>query len=458
MTEDKRIEIALFRFSIISSLMHLDEHQDKNQIIKQLSKKKYEIPNSKKTKISSKTILKYFKIYQTDGFEGLKPKRRNDINNVRSIPKDILEKLIELKKENPLRSANGVITLIKLQDKYKDIKIARRTLSRIFKNLGLNNKNKKPKKIYRRFEMDNINDLWEVDIMDGLFIKPLKKKTYLFAFIDDHSRLIPHAQFYFDEKLPRLEDCFKKAIMKRGKPKAIYADNGKIFISNHLKRICAELGIKLLNHLPYSPQSKAKIERYFYRVQTQFLIEAEGANVTTLEQLNSFFQSWLEVCYHRTQHCTTRQTPLDRFLEGMKEIKIRKIESLEEITEIFFYRQKRKVFANTGLVTLFQNHYKVNDISLLGQNVEVRYDPFDLSRIFVYDKNGCFKLISYPHSLKDKHDPNIPEENSHKESEIKASSNEFFARLKQKELEINKKESGFIDYTKIIKGVEKNDK
>lgn len=305
--------------------------------------------------------------------------------------------------------------------------------------------------------MDNINDLWEVDIMDGLFIKQVNKKTYLFAFIDDHSRLITHAQFYLDEKLPRLEDCLKKAILKRGIPKAIYTDNGKIFLSPHLKRICAELGIRLINHLPYSPQSKAKVERFFYTTQTQCMVELEHANITSLEQLNAYFQSWLEVCYHRTEHSTTRQTPIDRFIEGMKKIKIRKVESLEEITEIFLYRNNRRVCANTGIISLFKNHYRLKDVSMLGQKIEVRYDPFDLSKIFVYDKNGIFKSIIYPSSLKNMRDPNIPVESNKKESEIKASSIEFFTRLKQKEQEINKKESGFIDYTKI-KGHKKNDK
>ena len=457
MTENKRTEIALFKFSIISSLLHLDEDENTNQILKQLSNKIYEIPYSAKTKLNKKTILKYFKLYKKDGFCGLKPKKRNDVNSVRSMSQKLLDELLKLKKEDPKRSVNQVITLVKLQDNYSDVKVAVRTLSRIFKNQGLNNKNIKPKKIYRRFEMDNINDLWEVDIMDGLFIKALKKMTYLFAFIDDHSRLITHAQFYFDEKLPRLQDCMKKAILKRGIPKTIYADNGKIFISHHLKRICAELGIKLLNHLPYSPQSKAKIERVFYTFQTKFLIEAKKANITSLEQLNSCFNSWLEVCYQRIEHSTTRQTPLDRFIEGIKKIKLRKPESLEEITEIFLYRQQRKVSENTGLIALYQNKYKVKEVSLLGKYVEVRYDSYDLSRIFVYDKDNCFKLIAYPFSFKDKLAPNIPEENNHKESEIRASSIEFFARLKQKELEINKKEAGFIDFTKI-KGDVTNDK
>jgi len=457
MTDDKRTEIALFRFSIISSLIHLDYCQDRNKIIEQLTEKTYEIPHSQKNKLHKKTIIKYLKLYKEKGFEGLKPKQRNDNYSVRSIPEEVLEKLIKLKKENPERSVVQVITHFKLIEGNSDYQIARRTLSRIFKNLGLNEKSIKPKKIYRSFEMEHINELWEADIMDGLFIKAENKMTYLFAFIDDHSRLLTHAQFYYDEKLPRLEDCLKKAILKRGIPKAIYTDNGKVFISNHFKRICAELGIKLIHHLPYSPQSKAKIERAFYTFQKKFLIEARGANITSIAKLNSYFHAWLSICYQRVIHSVTGQTPLDRFTDGMKKTVVRKVESLEDITEIFLYRQERKVNKALGTVSIYKNIYRLNEVSLLGKTVSVRYDPFDLSKVYIYDLEGAFKLVAYPKSLKDKASPQIPEENNKSDNEIKKSSIDFFSRLKQKEIEIQKKESGFTDFTKLNKGEEEND-
>ena len=47
----------------------------------------------------------------------------------------------------------------------------------------------------------------------------------MFCFIDDHSRLVPHCEFFFDEALPRLERVLKIAILRRGLPQAVYVDN-----------------------------------------------------------------------------------------------------------------------------------------------------------------------------------------------------------------------------------------
>ncbi len=53
----------------------------------------------------------------------------------------------------------------------------------------------------------------------------------LFAIVDDFSRAIVHGEFYWDEKLPRLEDALKKAILRHGVPAQFYCDNGSVFSS-----------------------------------------------------------------------------------------------------------------------------------------------------------------------------------------------------------------------------------
>lgn len=453
---DKQLEIALFRFSLISQLIHLDDEGTLHRVIRDIARKTYDIPYSVKTKLSAKTIARYLRLYREKGFEGLHPKVRLDKNKVRSMPGDLIDELLRLKKEEPRRSVATVITLVSDKEQYRGLKIAARSVSRLFKNHDLNSRRLKVKKYYRSFEMNHINELWQTDISDGLFIGEQKKMTYLFAFLDDHSRLVPHGQFYYDEKLPRLEDCLKKAILKRGIPRAIYADNGKIFISNHFKRICAELGINLMHTLPYSPESKGKIERFFLRVQKQFLLEAKGAGITSLEQLNSYFAAWLEVGYHRTQHFATGVTPLERFTGDMKQTRIRTVESLEEITEIFLYRQERKVADKRGMLKFFRVNYYLTDVSLFGKTVEVRYDPFDLSKLYIYTDGVC-REIAYPGSGTAPAMAAIPEENRLPEQTIRKSSVAFFHRLKQKELELNKKEIGRIDFTKLSAG-DDNDK
>jgi putative transposase len=454
MQDDKDFEQALFRFSLIAPLIHCNDADERRRLMRLTLMNELNIPGSNKHNLTVKTIKNYLHSYNDKGFDGLRRTKRSDRRISKSIPKDTEELICSLKKEEPGRSASQIIRLIRSMAEHKDVSLKERTVSRILKNNGLSGRTVKPKKIHKGFEMNTINELWETDISDGVYLAPKGKKTYCFAFLDDYSRLIPHAQFYYDEKLPRLEDCLKKAILKRGIPKAIYADNGKVFVSNHLKRICAELGIRLLHHLPYSPQSKGKIERFFLRMQQEFLIEAQRVDIQSVDELNSYFQAWVEIEYHRREHHGIGRTPLDRFTEAMKTTSIRRIESLEEITEIFLYRETRFVHKSGGVIKVGGNRYQATDPALLGLEVEARFDPFDLSRIFVY-RDGIFVQIAYPVDLKNHVYRTIPEERQSPEHTIRKSSTEFFVRLKQREEELCRKENQFIDFTRMCKIKEK---
>lgn len=83
------------------------------------------------------------------------------------------------------------------------------------------------------------------------------------AFLDDASRIIPHAMFFFEESAKNVITVLKEAIMRRGVPKKIFTDNGKIFRSLRLRFGCAALGIEAAFARPYSAPSKGKIEAVF---------------------------------------------------------------------------------------------------------------------------------------------------------------------------------------------------
>jgi len=83
-----------------------------------------------------------------------------------------------------------------------------------------------------------------------------QRQTYLFAFLDDHTRLIPHAQFYWNEQLPRLENCFKRAMLRYGRPLAIYVDQGAVYRAGHIDTVCAQLGIRRIHATAYYPEGK----------------------------------------------------------------------------------------------------------------------------------------------------------------------------------------------------------
>jgi len=73
------------------------------------------------------------------------------------------------------------------------------------------------------------------------FIANLDPKHPLF--LDDASRLIPHAQFYTSQGLDSALDCLHHAMVARGIPIRLYIDDVKIYRSPQLARITASLGI-----------------------------------------------------------------------------------------------------------------------------------------------------------------------------------------------------------------------
>ncbi len=96
-------------------------------------------------------------------------------------------------------------------------------------------------------------------------------QTKLIAFIDDASRMICHAQFFFNENTDALMTAIKAALYKRGIPKQLYVDNGSIYCSKEIIMVCARIGC-ILRHTPVRDgASKGKIERFFRTLRDQFL-------------------------------------------------------------------------------------------------------------------------------------------------------------------------------------------
>lgn len=121
----------------------------------------------------------------------------------------------------------------------------------------------------RRFVMEHANDCWQADTCSGPFltVDGRKRRTYLIAFIDDASRLIPHCEFFFLDNARNLAITLKKAILKRGLPKKIFCDNGKSYSSLSLRFACARLGIMLTHARPYSAPSKGYAEKVVMQSQ-----------------------------------------------------------------------------------------------------------------------------------------------------------------------------------------------
>lgn len=230
---------------------------------------------------------------------------------------------------------------------------------------------------YQRWEQLYANDLWQGDVSHGVWLRdpanPAKaKKTKLIVFIDDATRICTHAEFYFDEQLPSLLDCFGKALLKRGRPCRMLFDNGSIYRSTGLATMSAELGIEISFCRPRAPQGKGKVERFIRTAQEGFFKEASCAGVEGLEELNVMFQRWLKSEYHGKVHSElSGLTPLSRWEQDRKRISL---VTIDELRQALMLRARRRVHVNTALVSVDNREYQCS-VDLAGQEVEVRWNP-----------------------------------------------------------------------------------
>ncbi|WP_160327275.1 Mu transposase C-terminal domain-containing protein, partial [Ferroacidibacillus organovorans] len=163
----------------------------------------------------------------------------------------------------------------------------------------------------------------------------------------------------------------------------LYVDNGAVFASDHLKRICGRVGIHLSHSTVRRPAGRGKIERLFRFIDTSFVPEAyqaiDSGYIETLDDLNDAFQTWANVYYHERKHGSTGMAPKQRAAQTTR--RARRI-SEQELTEIFYWQEERKA-DKAGCVSLQGNLFQVDD-ELANKKVQLRYDPFDLTTIQVW--------------------------------------------------------------------------
>jgi transposase InsO family protein len=136
--------------------------------------------------------------------------------------------------------------------------------------------------VFGGFEAAVPNERWVGDALHGP--KVGGRKTYLFAFLDDHSRLALGYRFGFAEDTVRLAAALQPALAARGVPRSCYVDNGSAFVDAWLPRACGKLGIRLVHSTPHRPQGRGKIERWFRGVRDQFLVEVTDSTAAELAE------------------------------------------------------------------------------------------------------------------------------------------------------------------------------
>jgi len=382
------METALKRYEIIAPLL--------SKSLEPAEKQRLRAEIIRENNLSERTLRRYLQLHKQQGFEGLITKTRSTKGKSKAISAGILQEAIEIRRELPKRSVRRIIKILEGEGKVKQGEIAKSTLTRQLLNAGFGAAQAKADgnaSGARRFQKQHRNSLWMTDLKYGPYIpgKDGKKvRTYLLAFIDDATRLCVHGEFYDNQKLPILEDGFRKALLKFGIPDALYLDNGKIFISKWMRLACGRLGIKHLRCQPYAANQKGKIES-LNRFAEEFLQELSLEPPESLTALNQKFGIWLEEGYTNKPHSgINNKTPIDAYRADPQSIRFT---SPEKCREVFLWEVSRKV-DKTGCVSLSGIIFDAG-VDFISKRVDVRYDPFDLSVIEIW-VNGVLQKTAVP--------------------------------------------------------------
>jgi len=404
--------------------------------------------------ITKRTLRKYLQSLREIGPISLIRKKRTDKGKLRKVKPELIEKVKALLKQNPDRSIPMVMAILKASPETFGL-VSDITPGAIYTNLRKDGflihkeRNSLSKQPYRRFEAEYCNQLWQGDARHGILLphpekKGKQKMTYLFAWIDDFSRKILFAKYYWDEKLPRLEDCLRQAILRWGIPDKIYVDNGSVYISKQFTCIVNRIGIRKIHHPPYQAWCKGKIEAGMKRIKS-FQKEAVFAGFKTIDELNQTLAAWIEVEYNNKIHSSTGQTPNKRFHDNSRIYQVKRISDIELFNASFLWRDYR-VINKYGFISFKSNTYRIRDIGC-GEKVEIRFDPFDLHHLHIYFNKTYIQTVK-AYKITRKEHPGIPEENKKTTTVISKESQRYFQSVREKYF--NEKTENRFNFSNII--------
>jgi transposase InsO family protein len=384
-------QVALFRYGLIAPL--LNGQVNKADYLAEICGKVHEVPCYGHKEFAPKTVECWLRDYRRGGFVALKPKGRSDRGVSRVIYPELKEQMIALRQNHRLLSVKLFYEKLVQSGVLSPDKVSYHSVYRLLRAQKLLWCEDKPVQERKRFSYDKINILWQGDMSVGpyLIIGGKKYRTNLFAFLDDCSRLVPFAQFSFSEKFDAMKVVLKEALTRRGIPKIVYVDNGKVYQAGQLHLACASLGITLTHTQPYDPQSKGKIERFFGTVRRRFYPTLETNPPKSLEELNQRWWQWLESDYHRRVHSALAMCPLDMFLSQASSVRM--VSDPGILDSLFWKRDYRKL-KHDATIALLNTLFEV-PARFVGQRVEIRYDPSIPDVVHIYE-NDCSVFMAKP--------------------------------------------------------------
>ena len=328
---------ARLRFAVVGPLLASPPPAGRLRAeFERLSQREWDHPSGQgPVRFAVSTIERWYyqaRAADNDPVGALKRRPRADAGRVRAMSPALIEALRDQYRAHPSWSAQlhweNLAVLVEADPALGPMP-SYATLTRAMRNRGLVRKRRRrrfepePRAETREvlsWEVSRSHSLWHCDYHHGkrrvLTASGEWRTPILLGFLDDHSRLGCHLQWYLEETAEVFVHGLSQAFMKRGLPRALMSDNGAPMLAGEVTDGLHRLGIVHSRTLAYSPHQNGKMEVLWASIEGRLMAMFEGLEALTLKKLNDATVAWVEQDYHRRVHRDLGTTPLNRLLDS----------------------------------------------------------------------------------------------------------------------------------------------
>jgi len=399
--DEHAIQIALFRYGVIAELVERRDTLGPGEtvaLVREIAGQSFWCPGRGSVRVAERTVYAWARAYRCGGIEALRPAMRRDRGTRRVLSDRVLERAIELRREQPRRWTSTLIDLLSREGTLgQEPGFHRATLDRHLDRLGMSRRRlhaeQSPPTIKMRFE--RFGDLWVGDYHHGPPVRAPDGRTTtakLGAFLDHTTRYPVADRWYLAEDLASLRDTLLRALLRWGAPRKAYVDRGAVYRAEQLAYSLARIDCHLVHSRPYYSQGRGVIERWWQLSQAFEAEIAIRAELLTIHELNRLWEAWRTERYCHVTHSELGRTPA----EAVAELTPRPIEPATARL-LFLVRAHRTVGKKDACVAVEHRRF-LCDRTLRRRRVEVRFDPNDLSSVEIF-RDGKRVQTAYPQPL-----------------------------------------------------------
>jgi len=247
--------------------------------------------------VARQTVHGWLRRYADQGLAGLADRSSKPVSCPHQTPAVVEARIVEMRRAHPGWGPRTIVYHLEREgvDPLPSRSAVYRALVR--HRLVDPQQRKRRRSDYKRWERSRAMELWQMDVMGGVFMVDGSELKVVTG-IDDHSRFCVSAMVVRRATARPVCEALAEAMRTHGIPDQILTDNGKVFTGRFgpgkgevlFDRICRENGIRHLLTAPRSPTTTGKVERFHKTLKKDFLA---GKTFETLEEAQKAIDGWV---------------------------------------------------------------------------------------------------------------------------------------------------------------------